>query len=233
MSQQHVPPTGELRQSQVLTTFGPGAMVDLPNHSVLIGGLEGWIGERERVFESRLGRLATRATERSRTEAFCLHPVDSDDSPGGRTGIAVHQFPTWFLGQVNQTFQAPDGRVYRTRPLVPWERLVKGGYLDENRKVQKVVPVRFVQACTRGHISDINWYAFVRQDFNAERIGELWFDEGGAGQRLHGDLRARRANGRASPAFGRNSARYRNFGQLWRTKAVARTADSGAVWQGQ
>ena len=37
---------GEVRQSQLITTFGPGAMVDLPNHSVLIGGLESWTGEK-------------------------------------------------------------------------------------------------------------------------------------------------------------------------------------------
>jgi hypothetical protein len=29
-----------LRQSQVLTTFGPGAMVDLPDRAVLIEGLQ-------------------------------------------------------------------------------------------------------------------------------------------------------------------------------------------------
>ena len=45
-----IPPTGELRRSQVLTTFGPGAMVDLPNHSVLIAGLEYWKGDKERIF---------------------------------------------------------------------------------------------------------------------------------------------------------------------------------------
>ena len=43
------------------------------------------------------------------------------------------------------------------------------------------MPVRFVQACIRGHISDIDWYAFARRDFNAEKIGQLWLDEGGAG----------------------------------------------------
>ena len=33
---------GDVRPSQVITTFGPGAMVDLPTRSVLIGGLERW-----------------------------------------------------------------------------------------------------------------------------------------------------------------------------------------------
>jgi len=45
-----------LRQSQVLTTFGPGAMVDLPDRAVLIEGLQGWrfAGGREEVQEPRL-----------------------------------------------------------------------------------------------------------------------------------------------------------------------------------
>ena len=36
------PPAGKIRQSQVVTTFGPGAMVDLLDKAVLIGGLDFW-----------------------------------------------------------------------------------------------------------------------------------------------------------------------------------------------
>ena len=32
----------ELRLSQVITTYGPGAMVDLPTRSVIVGGLDRW-----------------------------------------------------------------------------------------------------------------------------------------------------------------------------------------------
>ena len=180
MSKRRVPPTGELRQSQVLTTFGPGSMVDLPNHSVLIAGLEHWSGDKERIYEERLeGWLK----ERLKVPDLKLYapPVDSADPMAPRTGITVFQFPVWFLGQVDETWTAPDGRVYRTRPLIPWDRLVKGGYLTRDRKVKPVVPVRFVQACVRGHISDIDWYAFVRHDYDTDRTGDLWFDEGGAG----------------------------------------------------
>ena len=35
-------PHGQVRQSKVVTTFGPGSMLDLPNHSVIVGGLESW-----------------------------------------------------------------------------------------------------------------------------------------------------------------------------------------------
>jgi len=176
-----IPPAGELRQSQVLTTFGPGAMVDLPNHAVLIGGLEHWHGERKRVYEER---LESRVKEQLKLDDVALYapPVDGQERWSTRTGITAFQFPTWFLAQVEQTWTAPNGRVYRTRPLVPWSLLRKGRYyFSDDRKQIPVVPVRFVQACVKGHISDIDWYAFVRQDWKTERIGQLWLDEGGAG----------------------------------------------------
>lgn len=177
----NIPPTGELRQSQVLTTFGPGSMVDLPNHAVLIGGLDHWqFAERKRIFEERLeGRLR----ELLNLDELALYepPVDNSDPNAPRSGMTAFLFPAWFLAQVDETYKAPDGRLYRTRPLIPWDRLVKGGYLDRNRKTIPVVPVRFVQACVRGHISDIDWYAYVRETFDHDRGGQLWFDEGGAG----------------------------------------------------
>jgi len=180
MSKRNVPPTGEVRQSQVLTTFGPGAMVDLPKHSVLIGGLDLWKGDKERIYENRLEAWLCDRFGVSELKLFAP-PVDSDDPAAPRTGITALQFPTWFLGQVDEKWTAPDGRLYRTRPLVPWERLVKGGYLDRDRKVRPVVPVRFVQACVRGHISDLNWYGLARNKLDTPHTGDLWFDEGGAG----------------------------------------------------
>ena len=35
-------PHGSLRRSQVVTTFGPGALMDLPTQGVLIAGLDHW-----------------------------------------------------------------------------------------------------------------------------------------------------------------------------------------------
>ena len=175
-----IPPTGELRRSQLLTTFGPGSMIDLPNHSVLVAGLDFWKGDKERIYEDRLEAWLRRRLKRPELKMYAP-PIDSGEPTAGRTGIDVFKFPTWFLGQVDETWTAPDGRIYRTRPLVRWDRLVKGGYLSRDRKVVSVVPVRFVQACVRGHISDIDWYAFVRRDFEADQVGDLWLDEGGAG----------------------------------------------------
>ena len=42
-------PHGEIRQSQLITTFGPGSMLDLPNYSVLVAGLEFWSAGGETI----------------------------------------------------------------------------------------------------------------------------------------------------------------------------------------
>ena len=33
---------GQVRRGQVITTYGPGALIDLPRHSAIVGGLETW-----------------------------------------------------------------------------------------------------------------------------------------------------------------------------------------------
>ena len=48
-----VKPHGQIRQSQVVTTFGPGSMLDLPKSSVIIAGLEYW-DKGEQILEPRL-----------------------------------------------------------------------------------------------------------------------------------------------------------------------------------
>ncbi|MCB9520309.1 MAG: DUF1998 domain-containing protein [Myxococcales bacterium] len=175
-----IPPVGQLRQSQVVTTFGPGAMVDLPEHAVLIGGLDDWHGDRKQISEERLEERVAELLNADRVKLFAP-PVDDGEPNSPSANIPAIQFPAWFLGQVYATYTDETGREYRTRPMVRWSQLRKGRYYDEERKLRQVVPVRFVRACVRGHLSDVDWYAFVHRDFESPQVGQLWFDEGGAG----------------------------------------------------
>ena len=152
-------PQGQLRQSQVVTTFGPGAMVDLPEHSVIIGGLDNWTGHRDRqIFEDRLASKIKTLLNVSSIDFFAP-PADRDDPTAEVTGITAWQFPAWFIAQYEVR---QEGSPVRSRPLVPMADLVKGQYVWDKKKY-KVVPIRFVQACTRGHVSDIDWRRFVHK----------------------------------------------------------------------
>ena len=171
---------GQLRQSQVLTTFGPGAMVDLPTVSVIVGGLELWRypnDRKQRIHEHRLEQRLAEILERQEVALYAPPAAEDDPSAPYKTGIDVFRFPNWFVAQVDESYRAPDGREYRTRPLVHARQLVGEKYEAPDRKRYGVVPVRFVRACRKGHIDDVDWRAFV----GAQRTAQLWLDEGGSG----------------------------------------------------
>lgn len=168
-------PQGEIRQGQLITTFGPGAMTDLPERSVLVSGLDFWFGERTVISEPRLA--AKIATLLQVPEVRLESPPASGDVDDARpSGVPVFRFPEWFVTQDSPGLFAGSGR--RTRYLVHLRALVKGNRFidpDTGNKL-KVVPVRFVRACRRGHIGDIDWYFFLHgTDNQCRNQGRLLF----------------------------------------------------------
>jgi hypothetical protein len=148
-------PAGQSRQSQVVNTFGPGALVDLAEHSVIIGGLETWHGQGTLVSEERLlSRL--RIDLNIPYLEMRAPPTKPDGDQAPATGIHGFVFPTWFVAQYEE-----DRWGGTARPLVHLKSLDKGRRYLHDKKPFGVVPIRFVQACVNGHISDIDWRAFV------------------------------------------------------------------------
>jgi hypothetical protein len=168
---------GEMRQSQIITTFGPGSMVDLPNYSVLISGLEFWSAGGETVSEPRLTRKLARVLGVNSVE-LRTPPAANDDPTAAPTGIVGLQFPEWFITQGLEESKNPAIRV---RLLVHRKALTKGKYIDRDKKKKAVVPIRFVRACRAGHINDIDWYAFVHNGPSecAKQARQLFIDERG------------------------------------------------------
>ena len=149
----------EIRSSQLLTTFGPGAMMDLPDGSVIVGGLDNWRfspGVQTLVEEARLvAKLRVRL--KKPTLVLKSPPASTDDPTAGKPGIVVWRFPRWFLVQNSEALVGGNGN---RRRLVPESQLVKGKY-REGDKNHDVVPIRFVRACEHGHVDDIEWAAFI------------------------------------------------------------------------
>ena len=76
---QGMKPHGELRQSQVVGAFGPGAMLDLPRHSVIVAGLEHWLGVGDPIKEIRLVSKIKAMLDITELELFGA-PVDPEGS---------------------------------------------------------------------------------------------------------------------------------------------------------
>lgn len=153
----------QIRASQLITTFGPGSMVDLPRDSVIVGGLEGWRHDRlagiaADVDEPRLlekvRKLLGIADLRLQTP-----PARSDRPNRGFTpDVGVWRFPLWYTLKT----VAMSGR-FRRRQLVHATEIRDARYEDSAGRKHDVVPVRFVRACVRGHVDDIDWPQFVHQ----------------------------------------------------------------------
>lgn len=178
-------PDGEVRHSQLITTYGPGAMVDLPDCSVVIGGLNYWSNgpdqQPERIEEPRL--IAKLRQTLGVSTLQLQKPPIHDVGPEGRNrpgGIRSPEFPNWFVAQVEESYRDPADRPYRTRPLVEGHRLDGVWWFDADRKKHRVVPVRFVQSCPNGHLSDIDWRTFAHGKKTSCKA-TLWLDEAGAG----------------------------------------------------
>jgi len=167
-------PHGQIRQSQTVTTFGPGALLDLPNHSVIVGGLDDWNGVSEEVHEARLVEKVTKLLKIPGLKLYAP-PPDNEDPTAPTTGIRAWQFPEWFITQDMMDAGKPSG--IRSRLLVHRKALTKGKFIDADKTKRAVVPIRFVRACRRGHIGDIDWYGFVHRGKQCKR--QLWIDERG------------------------------------------------------
>ena len=84
---------GQFRQSQVITTYGPGALIDLPRHSAIVGGLDTWPSpdKLDEVVEPRLTGKLQAMTRGARAPALCAAaPAERAVGSGeGHRGVAL------------------------------------------------------------------------------------------------------------------------------------------------
>ena len=163
-----------IRQSQLITTWGPGAMIDLPKYSVIVSGLQDWATlRREKVNEPRLVAKLQRILDTPILELFT--PPRHEENAQRAAPVGARIFPTWFI--VKDARLSPRNAQWRRRRLVRWDQLHKRRFVEDGKR-KPVVPVRFVSACPKGHIDDLNWRAFVHPGGRrCER--PLWLEERG------------------------------------------------------
>jgi len=150
-------------------------MMDLPNHSVLVGGLDHWSPLGEEIAEPRLTAKLCRLLDVP-SLLLRIPPPDQEDPTAPPSGLTAWQFPEWFMTQDVNIAGGQTG--VRSRMLVHRRELHRGKFIDRDRKRRSVVPVRFVRACRAGHIGDVDWYTFIH-GADTECRRRLWMDERG------------------------------------------------------
>ncbi len=203
----HKPPEGKIRLGQLVMTFGPGAMVDLLDHAVLIGGTDFWRYDKykeqgfidePRLRDTIVAKVGSKlGFELSVNKAFRLPPAGDDDAPSPYNGIQVAEFPSWFVCQ-------------KCRALGQSKNLEreKGRYVHRcsNTQTGFCVPVRFVATCKRGHLDEFPWSWFVHpsQETRCE-VPDLYLEEDASGDFAHIVVHCRACDARRKLSEARGS----------------------------
>jgi hypothetical protein len=161
---------GEVRPTQLLHTYGVGAMVDLPNIAAMVMGLDDWkLQYATPVGEERL-LAAVRAQLGQQVERLLLPPVDPDEGgrdplAGQRIGVPVAAFPQWYRCPWCDLVAPLGSGLFDLRSDVYRPDRVRYQHVGCNRSPNPpaVLPTRFQIACSHGHIDDFPWLRFAHR----------------------------------------------------------------------
>lgn len=135
---------GELRPNQIITTFGPGAVVDAVKDSVTILDIPYWKDKGKKIIDGRLASYLN-------VDAFYMPRTSFAH------GIPVVTFPYWHVC-------SKCGRLFDARGIINDD-------LDKYLKFSvncpdchwRAYPARFITICENGHMSDFPWRWWVHR----------------------------------------------------------------------
>ena len=185
---------GNIRPSQLLWTYGPGAMIDLPNFSVMTMGLDSWkqdqchLIEEPRLLE-QVRKMCGAQVERMLQPPVCETELDNPNDPHSYIGVPVQPFPRWFrcvkcgmMAEYDSGLFDIKENFYRSERT----RFVHANCPKGHGKPVDAVPVRFLVACKHGHVDDFPWRWFVHdgpEKGASLQTENLWVECKGCGKR--------------------------------------------------
>ena len=204
---------GEVRPSQLMFTYGVGALVDLPKLSVIVTGLDDWPVNPEYahpVNESRL--LQAVQFHLPGVEKLLTPPLVPDTGapadpldPATFIGVPVAAFPRWMvcphcrilaslssgLFQLDENFYRMDETCYRHPSC-------------NKTRNPEVIPARFLAACEKGHLDDFPWVEFVHRNAPCDTPMLRLIEHSPSGEARDLEVRCEHCNSqrRLSEAFG-------------------------------
>lgn len=181
---------GELRPNQIITTFGPGSVVDAVKDSVSILDIPYWKDKGKKIID---GRLAVYLN----VDAFYMpRTTFAHDIP-------VVSFPRWHVCS-----NLKCGRLFDATESFNLEKYLKFGVTCPECG-RKAYPARFITICENGHMSDFPWSWWVHHGDtscngrlkmystgNTSTLSDMWVEcSCGAKRSMSGATQARNFEG--------------------------------------
>lgn len=140
---------GKLRKTQLITTFAPGAIADMPDYSVIMAATDYWSGYSPVIHEPNLERLLG-------VSKFKEPYATDSDNPKGNPDIPAFRFP--------RTHFCPSCGSLKDYKLFGDPKHKK----CTCPKGKSLVPSRFVCSCINGHLEDFPYKWWVHYGNTSE-----------------------------------------------------------------
>ena len=155
-------PVGDIRPSQLLWTYGPGALIDLPNLSVMTMGLDRWQENQCLPIEEARLLEAVRRVLGPQVQKLRKPPIQAEED-ATIMGVPVRPFPRWLRCVKCGLLGDWDSGLFqiKTNPYRPEDTC----FVHPNCKGRDAdaVPARFLMACRSGHLDDFPWRYYIHQ----------------------------------------------------------------------
>ena len=210
---------GELNPSQLLYTYGVGAIVDLPHLSAIVSGLDDWPVDPEYVREIQEDRLLFALKGELGNQVQRLVSLPTVPDAGGRLnpfdkeahiGVPVSTFPQWMVCPSCQILAPTQSELFELK--VDYYHPDRTHYEHVNcQRVNKptVLPARFLVCCENGHLDDFPWVEYVhnfdptKYDHRSLTLSE--FGPSGEARDLYVECNICGAKRQLAEAFGREN----------------------------
>jgi len=181
-------PVGEVRPSQLLWTYGPGALVDMPNISVVTMGTDRWEKDQCQPIEEARLLAAVKNKLGDQVTSLRMPPFQASDtinplSAEANIGVPVEPFPRWLrcvkcglLSEYDLGLFDLKKNPFRPEKTKFVHSKCKGSKQNLPARDADAVPARFLLACKSGHLDDFPWHYYVHNGVSACR-GMLRFYE--------------------------------------------------------
>lgn len=143
---------GQIRASQLITTFGSGSIVDMPDYSVIMSSIDKWKPYSPRLKEFNLQRLLGVSSFKA--------PFVSEDSNFPKPDVPAYRFPKMHIcstcGYIKPyTFFSNEDSVKKCPTCNHY-----------------IVPSRFITACINGHIDEFPYDWWVHRGKKCEKCDD-------------------------------------------------------------
>lgn len=167
---QHRRRVGAVRPSHLMFTSGVGALVDLPNFSVLVRGLDDWSYANAVDTPIVEPRLLVAVQEKGHKSVERLMPapwldgIDADPKgPASTVGVPVVPFPSWLRCTSCDELAHYTSSTFHFVNDVPRRPHDARFQHPDCRRKPLAVAARFVLSCTNGHLDDFPYREFVHR----------------------------------------------------------------------